>query len=143
MNEQYIFFKLTKPIHGFRFAGLPISKVEFPSVVICSQGFDIDAISAAMNFYLFKELNNSSQEMFNKTPIGLARIQRRNQIMVAQTKLSYLIMVNVKTKLSYLIMVNFKTKLFYLIMVNVKTKLSYLIMSNIQTKLSFLIIITV
>jgi hypothetical protein len=102
MKEQQSFLKNYQKV---LFAGLPISKVEFPSVVICSQGFDIDAISAAMNFYLFKELKTSSQAMFNKTPIGLARIQRRNQIMVARPKLSYLIMVNVKTKLSFLIII--------------------------------------
>jgi hypothetical protein len=88
--------KFLKNYQKVLFAGLPISKVEFPSVVICSQGFDIDAISAAMNLYLFKELNNSSQAMFNKTPIGLARIQRRNEIMVARTKLSYLVIVMLK-----------------------------------------------
>jgi hypothetical protein len=56
----------------------------------------MDTISAAMNFYLFKELDNSSQEMFNKTPIGLARIMRKNEIMVARTKLSYLVIVMLK-----------------------------------------------
>jgi len=47
--------------------GLSITDVEFPSVVICSQGINIKAIVAAMFFYIFDRLNTTTDKQFNLT----------------------------------------------------------------------------
>ena len=48
--------------------GLSISEVEFPSVVICSQGMNIQAIVAAMYYYILSRLNTTTGKEFNLTP---------------------------------------------------------------------------
>ncbi len=60
------------------FTGLPISKVEFPSVVICSQGINIEAMVAAIYYYILKRLKTTTQQQFNFTPLQTANLTIRS-----------------------------------------------------------------
>ena len=57
--------------------GLTISDVEFPAVVICSEGFDIDAIAAIIYSNIFHYMNTSIEEQVGISPIQCAKMDRR------------------------------------------------------------------
>jgi len=54
--------------------GLPISEVEFPSVVICSQGFDLHAITAATYAHILSLSNTTTYEQFGLSPFRSAEL---------------------------------------------------------------------
>jgi len=56
---------------------LPISEIQFPSVVICSQGFDIYAITAAIYDDITNGANTTTTEQFGLTPIQSAKLAVR------------------------------------------------------------------
>jgi len=59
--------------------GLPISEVEFPSVVICSQGFSLEAIVANMQTFILNEIgNNTTEDLFNLTAFQRANLSIRS-----------------------------------------------------------------
>jgi hypothetical protein len=51
------------------YSGLPISDVEFPAVVICSQGFNIETLHAAFYKIVLDHLKLGT----TKSPIQLAK----------------------------------------------------------------------
>ena len=63
--------------------GLSISAVEFPSVVICSQGMNIQAIIAAMYYYILGRLNTTTTKEFNLTPFQSADLTMRHIMKVS------------------------------------------------------------
>jgi len=67
MNDSFINSK----------SGLPISEVEFPSVVICSEGFDLDAITAVIWWQVFQYMKTSTDEKLRLSPLQCAKLDRK------------------------------------------------------------------
>ncbi len=57
--------------------GLSISEVEFPSVVICSQGININAIVASMQYHILDLSNTTTNKEFDLTPFQSANLTFR------------------------------------------------------------------
>jgi hypothetical protein len=74
--KKIIYFHLNQ-IFVLLLKGLPISEIQFPSVVICSQGFDINAIIAALYDDITNGANTTTTEQFGLTPIQSAKLAVR------------------------------------------------------------------
>jgi hypothetical protein len=57
--------------------GLSVSEVEFPAVVICSEGFDLNAISAVVFHNTFRYMNTSMNEKIGLSPIQFAKLESK------------------------------------------------------------------
>jgi hypothetical protein len=57
--------------------GLSVSEVEFPAVIICSEGFDLNAISAVVYHNTFRYMNTSMNEKIGLSPIQLAKLESK------------------------------------------------------------------
>ncbi len=57
--------------------GLPISEVEFPSVVICSEGFDFDGITAILWLHILNNMNTTTYEKLGLSPLQCAKLGRK------------------------------------------------------------------
>lgn len=55
--------------------GLSITEVEFPAVVICSEGFDMDAFSTVVFHSTFHHMNISMEDNFGLSPIQFAKLE--------------------------------------------------------------------
>jgi len=56
---------------------LPISEIQFPSIVICSQGFDINAIIAALYDEITYAADTNTTELFGLNSIQSAKLAVR------------------------------------------------------------------
>ena len=64
--------------------GLSITEVEFPAVVICSQGIDVDAINAALYKSVFDYLEQMNGIKIKKSPLAAYR-----DVSTSRTQVSY------------------------------------------------------
>jgi hypothetical protein len=62
--------------------GLPISDVEFPSVVICSEGFDLDAITAVIFGNVFMNMDTSTYKKLGLSPLQCAKLMRKHGVSI-------------------------------------------------------------
>ncbi len=83
------------------FTGLPISKVEFPSIVICSQGINIEAVVAAMYYYILQRLQTTTQQQFNFTPFQTANLSVRSFRKVWHLDICGLLVYHFLSQISY------------------------------------------
>ena len=67
-------------IYRWTLLGLPVTDIEFPSVVICAPGFSSETLQAAFFSIVLDYLRRNNISTDNHTPIDLAK-SRMNMLM--------------------------------------------------------------
>ena len=71
--ENYYQWKNEPVVTTISSTGLPIEEIEFPSVVICSKGFNMDAYKAVMIDQAFLSANLSMEKELGMTPFEFTK----------------------------------------------------------------------